>query len=214
MSFRNDDDFDSSTYVRVNTRLMEFHKEHPKGRVETSYVLQDGVLVMRAALYRDEKDTLPAATGHAFLESLTGEKVGEYTETVAVGRALALMGYSIEKSLASGEEMARFKDRQDTKKPEKVETKSPPRSRSSYSSANRAEQKDEQQALAKSEPAKSSATPEVVVEGTTMKVESKPSVTAQAATEIKDTPTEVRKLTTSRIFKPLPKAEQQQTGGK
>jgi hypothetical protein len=181
MSFRNDDDFDSESYVRVNTRLNEFHAKYPEGRVETSYTFHEERLVMKAALFANKQDEKPIATGHAFLESLTGDKVGEYTETVAVGRALALAGFKIEKSLASGEEMVRFKERQESKREEKQETKSTPAPRPRQAApAQQAESKVEE----KAEPL--------------------------AKAEIKDTPTEVKKLTTSRIFKPLPKKDAQQ----
>ena len=113
MSFNND--FDVESYVKVNTRLIEFWTKYPEGRIETSVAWYAGDYVLEARLYRDQKDTLPAATGHSFLEGLGGDKVGEYTETVAVGRALALMGFQVEKSIASSEEMGRFKKRQDSK---------------------------------------------------------------------------------------------------
>ena len=199
MSFRNDDDFDSESYVRVNVRLNEFHAKYPNGRVETSYAFHEGAMVMRAALYRDVKDEKPAATGHAFLERLDGEKVGEYTETVAVGRALALMGFKIEKSLASGEEMSRFKERQETKKEEKREAAPAAHGRFNQKASPPQSQKAAEPEMKKEEPTKQEE-----------KVES----LAKAAPEIQDTPKEVKKLTTSRIFKPLPKQEQQTTGGK
>lgn len=168
MSFQNNDNFDSESYVRVNTRLQEFHEKYPNGRVWTGYNLAPtGVLIMRAELYREANDTLPAATGHSFLESLAGDKVGEYTETVAVGRALAMMGFQIEKSLASGEEMNRFKNRQEAKKEE-----------------------------APREP----------------KIRSKTEEAPKEQKAVSDTPEVPKKLTTSRIFKQLPKPEQ--TGGK
>lgn len=111
----NDKDFDAESYVKVNERLQEFWKDHPKGRLETEVGLNDGVLIVMARLYRDKEDR-PFATGHSFLEGLSGEKVGEYTETVAVGRALALAGYKVEKSIASSEEMKRFSNRRASKK--------------------------------------------------------------------------------------------------
>jgi hypothetical protein len=115
MSFRNDDDFDKESYVSVNTRLMEFWSKHPEGRVETHYSIIDGRLVMEAKLFRKPDDDKPFSMGHAFLDNLDGEKVGEYTETVSVGRALALAGFQVEKSIASSEEMAKFQDRKSSK---------------------------------------------------------------------------------------------------
>lgn len=126
MKFNRDKDFDSESYVRVNTRLAEFWAKYPEGRLETSYEVAEGVLVMRAALYRTQQDQNPSATGHAFLESLDGEKVGEYTETVAVGRALALMGFQVEKGIASQEEMKRFNNRKAERQKAPVEQDAEP----------------------------------------------------------------------------------------
>lgn len=170
MSFRNDDDFDSESYVKVNVRLMEFWTKHPEGRVETEAVLSGDRLMMVARLYRKGEEH-PYATGHSFLDNLDGEKVGEYTETVALGRALANAGFKIEKSIASAQEMTRFKERQDSKKEEPKESKIKA-------------SKPQEQAAPAAEPKK----------------------------ELSDTPEVPKKLTTSRIFKPLPK--QEQTGGK
>ncbi len=183
MSFRNDDNFDSESYVKVNTRLEEFWQKNPKGRVETGYQLVDGVLIMEARLYREGEER-PAATGHSFLDSLSGEKVGEYTETVAVGRALALMGFRIEKSLASGEEMSRWKQRQDGREAERT-APAPAMQGRIRPSAPKLEPKVE----TKTEPAK-------VVDLQVAKDQPK---------EISDTPEVPKTLKAARIFKPRPK---------
>lgn len=108
MGFENDNNFDKDIYVGVNERLTDFYKKHKDGRVTTEVtVVGDGIIV-KASLYRESGDTQPAATGHSFLTDISGDKVGEYTETVAVGRALALMGFKVEKSIASSEEMTRY----------------------------------------------------------------------------------------------------------
>lgn len=115
MGFENTDNFDKESYVGVNERLMEFYKKHPEGRIETSVtVVGDGIIV-KAALYRNQNDTAPASTGHSFLTDIEGDKVGEYTETVAVGRALALMGFRVEKSIASSQEITRFQENKEKK---------------------------------------------------------------------------------------------------
>jgi hypothetical protein len=115
MSFRDrreDGDFDLESYVSVNTRLVEFWKRFSEGRIETDFDVIDGRLIMTAKIYKEKGDTQPSSVGHAFLDSLDGDKVGEYTETVAVGRALALLGFQVEKSIASAEEMDRFQKKQ------------------------------------------------------------------------------------------------------
>lgn len=107
----NNNDFDAESYVKVNVRLQEFWAKYPQGRLETEVGYNDGVLIVMARLYRTAEEKSPFATGHSFLQGLDGEKVGEYTETVAVGRALALAGFKVEKSIASSEEMVRFGNR-------------------------------------------------------------------------------------------------------
>lgn len=122
MSFENDREFNSEAYVKVNVRLMQFWAKHPEGRIETDAEIVGSGLIVKAKLFKDSTDR-PISTGHAFLEDMSGDKVGEYTETVAIGRALAIAGFSVEKSIASGEEMKRFSDRQDRKSNEKVQPK-------------------------------------------------------------------------------------------
>jgi len=112
---RANDDFDAASYVKVNDRLREFWEKFPDGAINTAYELNaEGVLIMSAKVYAHKDDSRPAGTGHSFLSSLDGEKVGEFSETVCVGRALAMMGFKVEKSIASSEEMKRFSTRSKT----------------------------------------------------------------------------------------------------
>lgn len=204
MSFRNDDDFDKESYVSVNMRLLEFWKDHPKGRIETGYQLQDGVLVMVAKLYRQGEDK-PASSGHAFLERLDGDKVGEYTETVAVGRALALMGYKVEKSIASADEMKRFNDRKDSKTEAKTSPARIPGSMkkesapSSVPATGQAQTPNVGQAMGGTYHAAASL-PQGVQNAQVVEV-AKP----QAEQEPASVPNVPRTLKTTRIFKPLQK---------
>lgn len=109
MGFEVSDDFDANTYVRVNDRLNEFWDKHPGGAIVTTHSFSaNGILVMKAEIYKNASDTHPSGTGHGFSTDIDGDKVGEFTETVAVGRALANMGFKIEKSIASSEEMNKF----------------------------------------------------------------------------------------------------------
>jgi len=123
MAFENDENFDKESYVGVNERLLDFYKKHPEGRVETSVtVVGDGIIV-KASLYRKPEDIIAAATGHSFLTDIAGDKVGEYTETVAVGRALAFMGFRVEKAIASAQEITRYNKAKGGEKKETKETK-------------------------------------------------------------------------------------------
>jgi len=102
--------FNLDDYITVNDRITAFYKEHPQGSIQTEIISNaNDEVIIKAYIYRDQDDKRPC-TGHAM------EKAGstyinktshvENGETSAVGRALAMMGYEIKKSVASREEVA------------------------------------------------------------------------------------------------------------
>ena len=97
-------------YIEVNIRIMKFYEKYPEGRILTEIVKwENEVIVMKATAYRDEKD-IPAATGYAYEKEgsnfINKTSALENCETSAVGRALAILGFEIKKSVASKEEVA------------------------------------------------------------------------------------------------------------
>lgn len=101
-------------YVEVNVRVERFHEKYPYGRIHTEIVSwKDEIVVMKAEVYRDIKDEFPAATGHAYEKEgssfINKTSALENCETSAVGRALALLGFEIKKSIASKEEVENAK---------------------------------------------------------------------------------------------------------
>lgn len=198
MSFQNDREFDAASYVKVNTRLLAFLAKYPNGRIVTEASFNEkGALTIKASIYKNDTDANPMGTGHAFLERLDGDKVGEYTETVAVGRALAFMGFHAEKSIATSEEMTRFDERKG-RRGEPVtttETKSTPAPAPRRATAEK-----------KTEPAQQAAPTQAaaVVTVTTVPA-SAPVQEAKQAQPISDVPKTVQILKPSRIFKPAPK---------
>lgn len=212
MSFRNDDDFDAQSYVKVNVRLKQFWEKYPEGRVETNCHQYDNQLTFTARLFRKQEDVSPASTGHAFSE-LNGEKVGEYTETVAVGRALALMGFSVEKSIASAEEMKKWHETQQAKTEKKDAAPAAPAPRQSKikpaskpAEKSQADKAFDQPNHGHTEaPAPAQAAPE---QKTEQKAEPAPASAPaetkeqEVAKQVADAP---KTLKASRIFKPLPK---------
>ena len=97
-------------YIPVNERLMLFWRDHPDGRVETELIRVDaGVVIVKASLFVPNDDGKPLATGHAHEREdssyINKTSALENCETSAVGRALALAGYEIKKSIASKEEV-------------------------------------------------------------------------------------------------------------
>lgn len=116
MSFKNDDNFDAANYVRVNDRLRSFRAKYEEGFETTFRTETEKGVSFKALLFRNKAEAelyasseIAAATGHSFLpHELSGDKVEEYCETVALGRALAKLGFGVEKGLASAEEMEQF----------------------------------------------------------------------------------------------------------
>lgn len=119
--------FNLEDYVQVNDRIIEFYKKYPNGSIQTEIISnQDGQVIIKAYAYRTPDDPRPC-TGHAM------EKEGstyinktshiENCETSAVGRALAMMGFEIKKSIASREEVQNARNNQEQHKEEKAGNK-------------------------------------------------------------------------------------------
>lgn len=109
--------FNLNDYVQVNERIEQFYKKYPEGSIQTEItIINDDSVIFKAYAYRNQNDTKPA-TGHAM------EKEGssfinktshiENCETSAVGRALAMLGFEIKKSVASKEEVENAKLQQE-----------------------------------------------------------------------------------------------------
>lgn len=108
--------FNVADYVPVNERLAKFYVQYPNGRITTSMLEHDpetGLVIFKADVFRSFDDAQASATGHAFEERSTGyvNKTSyiENCETSAVGRALAMLGFEISKSIASRQEMEKVK---------------------------------------------------------------------------------------------------------
>jgi len=106
--------FDLDSYITVHERIEKFYVRFPQGRIITAIIEHDsetGFILMRAEVYREPDDALPAATGHAYeLRSAGHVQQGSYVEvceTSSVGRALALLGFEVRRGVASREEVER-----------------------------------------------------------------------------------------------------------
>lgn len=112
-------------YALVPDRLKEFREANPRAKIETVPKWRDdGGLEFRAYIIKDKADENSAdATGNAFYTSkeMTPKKSYEKLETIAVGRALALLGYLNNGKIATSEEMVEFEEYQNNKKFEAIE---------------------------------------------------------------------------------------------
>ena len=101
---------DLSDYALVADRITLFYERYPDGRIVTElHSRADREITFRALVYRSAADLQPAATGWASEREGDGEinRVAclENTETSAVGRALANLGFTASSRRPSREEM-------------------------------------------------------------------------------------------------------------
>lgn len=96
-------------YSKVKDRLKEFRQDCPHGSIVTTHSILTDRITFRAHIIKDKSDPASAeATGHATGKDDGSEKIFEKLETIAVGRALALLGYASDGEIASSEEMEEF----------------------------------------------------------------------------------------------------------
>jgi len=103
-------DFDPEAYSPVAERIRLFYRAHPLGRIETELVRRTrDEVVFKALVYRDAGDERPSATGWAAEREGDGEinlvACLENTETSAIGRALANLGFTASRQRPSAEEI-------------------------------------------------------------------------------------------------------------
>lgn len=104
------DEHDPSAYALVADRITLFYQRFPAGRIVTElHSRTEREITFRALVFRGPADVEPAATGWASEREGDGEinQVAclENTETSAVGRALANLGFTASSRRPSREEM-------------------------------------------------------------------------------------------------------------
>lgn len=107
---KTDETFDPRGYATVAQRIALFYGSHPTGRIQTELINRDECSVtFKASVYRSEGDPVPAATGWATEREGDGDintvACLENTETSAIGRALANLGFTAARERPSVEEM-------------------------------------------------------------------------------------------------------------
>lgn len=103
---------DTGDYAPVADRIALFYERHPEGRIITELVSRSQHdVTFRALVYRSPTEPEPAATGWASERPGDGDVNAvacvENTETSAIGRALANLGFAASAQRPSAEEMAK-----------------------------------------------------------------------------------------------------------
>jgi hypothetical protein len=109
-------------YSKVADRLIEFRQDCPKGDIKNSIRIENGYIFAEAVIKKDKKDPNSAeANGHAIAKVTGYEKEFEKLQTLAVGRALAFLGYLAGGEIASSEEMEEFQSYKEQQRLQAIE---------------------------------------------------------------------------------------------
>lgn len=127
-------------YAKVADRLVEFRADNPRSKIWTEYVRsEDGDYIFNAYIWKDTTELLKMlasgvvgkeeakfscdanGTATATAQKVEQEKGFEKLETIAVGRALAILGYAADGNVASDEEMKAFEDFKQEKAAEAIQ---------------------------------------------------------------------------------------------
>lgn len=102
-------DLKGKAYATVPTRIKEFREACPNGLIETKPQIQtDGSYIFEARILKDKANPNSGeGTGHS-MGKIKDDKNFEKLETIAIGRALAILGYMASGDVASSEEMDEF----------------------------------------------------------------------------------------------------------
>lgn len=113
----------SADYAKVKDRIKEFRTDCPNGLIETTPTFTEDGIMFKARILKDKSDLSSAeATGHSFATAAKNEKDKQFEkqESIAVGRALALLGYASDGEIASSEEMEEFLADKEEKRTEAI----------------------------------------------------------------------------------------------
>lgn len=111
-----------SEYAKVADRIKMFREDCPNGSIKTTPTfLQDGQVMFNAEVIKDLSNQSSAIATANALGNNKGEKAFEKIESIAVGRALAMLGYCADGEIATSEEMEEFQEYQKTKRDEQIE---------------------------------------------------------------------------------------------
>lgn len=122
-------DIKGNAYAKVAERLLLFREQNPRGKTISRKTETEDNIEFTCYVWKDKVDA-QYHEGELIVESadangsasgaIKGDKNFEKLETVALGRALAMLGYAASGDIASGEEMEEFYAYKDQKKEEAI----------------------------------------------------------------------------------------------
>ncbi len=108
-------------YATVSVRIKQFREDCIHGSITTEPKIEGGMVTFKATIRKDQSDEFsPIATGHSYGDS-ADDKAFEKLETIAIGRALANLGYMASGVVASSEEMEDFVSQKEVKRLNKIQ---------------------------------------------------------------------------------------------
>lgn len=129
-------DLKGNAYAKVAERIKMFREDCPKGKIETDHQhIEEGLVEFRAWVWKDKTDLIEilkagvsdkevvrnsSDSNGTAKKAVKGEKDFEKLETIAIGRALATLGYLASGEVASSEEMEEFEAHKQAKFEEAV----------------------------------------------------------------------------------------------
>jgi hypothetical protein len=121
-------DLKGKAYAQVATRIKEFREMFPNGLIDSNPTFQpDGSLTFKARILKDKAvETSGEGSGNSrgFTKDDKGNEIPkafEKLETIAVGRALAMIGFMASGEVASFEEMEEFLSDKETKRQMRIQ---------------------------------------------------------------------------------------------
>ena len=110
----------NADYAKVAERIKAFREDCPNGAIITEPKVEGETVMFKATVTKDlSNDKSATATGHAIGDKKKAKDF-EKIESIAVGRALAMLGYLASGEIASSEEMEGYQEYVDEKKQDEL----------------------------------------------------------------------------------------------
>jgi hypothetical protein len=103
-------DLKGKQYAQVSDRIKAFREDCPRGSITVlpPEVRDGGTIIVGVRVLKDKADVGSGEATQYAMGEVGKEKIFEKLQTVATGRALAMLGYMASGEIASSEEMEEF----------------------------------------------------------------------------------------------------------